>query len=160
MDQQKSVVNSSVSTFNPELEPLLRENPRRFVIFPIQYPDIWQMYKKVSVMKKNEIRAPFFPPIFFLKLLSDVEFFLGGSFVLDCGGGGSIQGSNRLGQIEFRREAFHFPRFGFLRRFRWYCERELGRTFQSGSADNRSSLFLWVPDRYGERSLGNVQYFD
>lgn len=33
--------------FNPELEPLLRENPRRFVIFPIQYEDIWQMYKKV-----------------------------------------------------------------------------------------------------------------
>lgn len=27
-------------------EPLLRPNPRRFVILPIQYPDIWQMYKK------------------------------------------------------------------------------------------------------------------
>ena len=25
---------------------LLKENPRRFVIFPIQYPDIFQMYKK------------------------------------------------------------------------------------------------------------------
>jgi hypothetical protein len=23
-------------------EPLLRENPRRFVVFPIQYPDIWE----------------------------------------------------------------------------------------------------------------------
>ncbi|XP_055354075.1 ribonucleoside-diphosphate reductase subunit M2 B-like isoform X2 [Paramacrobiotus metropolitanus] len=29
-------------------EPLLTENPRRFVIFPIQYPDIWQMYKKAE----------------------------------------------------------------------------------------------------------------
>lgn len=29
-------------------EPLLRENPRRFVIFPINYPDIWQMYKKAE----------------------------------------------------------------------------------------------------------------
>ncbi|KAI8501434.1 Ribonucleoside-diphosphate reductase subunit M2 B [Branchiostoma belcheri] len=29
-------------------EPLLRENPRRFVIFPIQYHDIWQMYKKAE----------------------------------------------------------------------------------------------------------------
>ncbi|XP_067144108.1 ribonucleoside-diphosphate reductase subunit M2 B isoform X1 [Centruroides vittatus] len=29
-------------------EPLLRENPRRFVIFPIEYPDIWQMYKKAE----------------------------------------------------------------------------------------------------------------
>lgn len=34
--------------FDPQLEPLLRENPRRFVIFPIQYPDIWQMYKKAE----------------------------------------------------------------------------------------------------------------
>jgi len=27
-------------------EPLLRENPNRFVIFPIKYQDIWQFYKK------------------------------------------------------------------------------------------------------------------
>lgn len=27
-------------------EPLLRENPNRFVMFPIQYNDIWTMYKK------------------------------------------------------------------------------------------------------------------
>lgn len=26
-------------------EPLLEENPHRFVIFPIQYNDIWKMYK-------------------------------------------------------------------------------------------------------------------
>lgn len=29
-------------------EPLLRPNSRRFVILPIQYPDIWQMYKKAQ----------------------------------------------------------------------------------------------------------------
>ncbi|CAB3360737.1 Hypothetical predicted protein [Cloeon dipterum] len=34
--------------FDPQLEPLLRDNPRRFVIFPIQYPDIWEMYKKAE----------------------------------------------------------------------------------------------------------------
>lgn len=34
--------------FDPNLEPLLRENPRRFVLFPIQYPDIWEMYKKAE----------------------------------------------------------------------------------------------------------------
>ena len=27
-------------------EPLLVNNPRRFVLFPIKYHDIWQMYKK------------------------------------------------------------------------------------------------------------------
>ena len=29
-------------------EPLLRENPRRFVMFPIEYQDIWKMYKKAE----------------------------------------------------------------------------------------------------------------
>lgn len=37
--QQKSVSQE---------EPLLKENPRRFVIFPIQYHDIWTMYKKAE----------------------------------------------------------------------------------------------------------------
>lgn len=29
-------------------EPLLTENPKRFVLFPIQYDDIWEMYKKAE----------------------------------------------------------------------------------------------------------------
>ena len=29
-------------------EPLLRENPRRFVLLPVQYEDIWKMYKKAE----------------------------------------------------------------------------------------------------------------
>lgn len=29
-------------------EPLLKENPNRFVIFPIEYHDIWEMYKKAE----------------------------------------------------------------------------------------------------------------
>lgn len=32
--------------FEPQLEPLLKENPERFVILPIKYHDIWEMYKK------------------------------------------------------------------------------------------------------------------
>ena len=31
-----------------EREPLLRENKKRFVLFPIQYDDIWEMYKKAQ----------------------------------------------------------------------------------------------------------------
>ncbi|MEE6476806.1 hypothetical protein FKM82_011226 [Ascaphus truei] len=43
----------SVKSKNPKVpsiqdEPLLRDNPNRFVIFPIQYHDIWQMYKKAE----------------------------------------------------------------------------------------------------------------
>ena len=30
------------------LEPLLQENPHRFVLFPIEHDDIWQMYKKAE----------------------------------------------------------------------------------------------------------------
>jgi len=29
-----------------ETEPLLQENPNRFVLFPIRYPEVWEMYKK------------------------------------------------------------------------------------------------------------------
>lgn len=39
---------SKEAEFDPQLEPLLRENPRRFVIFPIKYHDIWNMYKKAE----------------------------------------------------------------------------------------------------------------
>lgn len=42
--QQKT----KVSALGGQDEPLLRENPRRFVVFPIEYHDIWQMYKKAE----------------------------------------------------------------------------------------------------------------
>ncbi|KAI8932125.1 Ribonucleotide-diphosphate reductase (RNR), small subunit [Plenodomus lindquistii] len=37
-------------TIRPEEahEPLLQENPGRFVLFPIKYHDVWQMYKKAE----------------------------------------------------------------------------------------------------------------
>ncbi len=35
-----------ISAEDTEVEPLLKENPHRFVILPIQYDDIWKMYKK------------------------------------------------------------------------------------------------------------------
>ncbi len=33
---------------NPQNEPILTENPNRFVIFPIQHDDIWAFYKKTE----------------------------------------------------------------------------------------------------------------
>ena len=30
------------------VEPILKENPNRFVIFPIQHHDIWDWYKKME----------------------------------------------------------------------------------------------------------------
>nr|XP_054604196.1 ribonucleoside-diphosphate reductase subunit M2 isoform X1 [Nothobranchius furzeri] len=42
-----SDVTPEAATSSSE-EPLLKENPRRFVILPIQYQDIWQMYKQAE----------------------------------------------------------------------------------------------------------------
>ncbi|XP_018796104.1 PREDICTED: ribonucleoside-diphosphate reductase subunit M2 [Bactrocera latifrons] len=42
------LANKPAAPFDPSIEPLLKENPRRFVIMPIEYPDIWQMYKKAE----------------------------------------------------------------------------------------------------------------
>jgi len=46
--ERSSVVNE-ISNQLRELEktdPLLMDNPRRWVMFPIQYPEVWEMYKK------------------------------------------------------------------------------------------------------------------
>lgn len=32
------------------IEPILQDNPNRFVLFPIQYPDIWDFYKKSEAL--------------------------------------------------------------------------------------------------------------
>merc|ERR1712130_102290 len=45
-ESKKNVV--AVASKEKLEEPLLKENPRRFVILPIQYGDIWQMYKKAE----------------------------------------------------------------------------------------------------------------
>ena len=40
--------NGEGTAANFNNEPLLAENPNRFVILPIQYPDIWKMYKQAQ----------------------------------------------------------------------------------------------------------------
>ena len=49
-------------------EPLLKDNPNRFVILPIQYDDIWRMYKKAQAsfwtaeeVDLEKVRVPFCP---------------------------------------------------------------------------------------------------
>jgi len=43
---QTTVQDEAVMSVDKETEPMLRDNPGRFVILPIQYPDIFKMYKK------------------------------------------------------------------------------------------------------------------
>ncbi|UYV64888.1 RRM2B [Cordylochernes scorpioides] len=45
---EKDVEDMSLKKAAEKEEPLLRDNPRRFVLFPLEYPDIWQMYKKAE----------------------------------------------------------------------------------------------------------------
>ncbi|KAF2888368.1 hypothetical protein ILUMI_17805, partial [Ignelater luminosus] len=47
-DNNEQKLDKGLTKFDPQLEPLLRENPRRFVIFPIEYPDIWAKYKEAE----------------------------------------------------------------------------------------------------------------
>ncbi|XP_063183363.1 ribonucleoside-diphosphate reductase subunit M2 B isoform X1 [Chroicocephalus ridibundus] len=46
--EQSSSPGAAENGVDTDEEPLLRKNPRRFVIFPIQYPDIWKMYKQAQ----------------------------------------------------------------------------------------------------------------
>ncbi|KAK3669340.1 Ribonucleotide-diphosphate reductase (RNR), small subunit [Recurvomyces mirabilis] len=39
---------SAVAKEGEEIEPILQENSQRFVLFPIKYHEIWQMYKKAE----------------------------------------------------------------------------------------------------------------
>ncbi|KAL9088831.1 MAG: hypothetical protein Q9159_002867 [Coniocarpon cinnabarinum] len=49
-DAVEEATHSVASTLRPEEadEPILRENPNRFVLFPIKYNEVWQMYKKAE----------------------------------------------------------------------------------------------------------------
>lgn len=83
-----NLANKSSGQFDPSIEPLLKENPKRFVIFPIKYHDIWQMYKKVYQSYIHYIDEK-------LSHLN-FEFVIGGSIILDSGGGEFIERSKRL----------------------------------------------------------------
>jgi ribonucleoside-diphosphate reductase subunit M2 len=48
---QRTLSPNAIAINNSSLlapKPLLQENPHRFVLFPIQHPDIWHMYKKAK----------------------------------------------------------------------------------------------------------------
>jgi ribonucleoside-diphosphate reductase beta chain len=40
------MTSPSKFSFDPSKEEILRENPQRFVLFPIKYPDIYKLYKE------------------------------------------------------------------------------------------------------------------
>jgi len=50
ISQTVTVTQMSTKIITPEqerlIEPLLKTNPDRFVMFPLEHDDIWEMYKK------------------------------------------------------------------------------------------------------------------
>lgn len=46
--QQAQRAAGPAVAFDASREPLLRDNPNRFVLFPIRYQQIWEMYKKAE----------------------------------------------------------------------------------------------------------------
>ncbi|KAI1168623.1 ribonucleoside-diphosphate reductase small subunit [Nemania serpens] len=46
-EESKPAVAPGIKAHEAE-EPILQENPQRFVLFPIKYHEIWQMYKKAE----------------------------------------------------------------------------------------------------------------
>ncbi|KAL2048247.1 hypothetical protein N7G274_000158 [Stereocaulon virgatum] len=45
--EEKAIVAPTIKPEEAD-EPLLQENPHRFVLFPIKYHEVWQMYKKAE----------------------------------------------------------------------------------------------------------------
>ncbi|KAF5668457.1 ribonucleoside-diphosphate reductase subunit M2 [Fusarium heterosporum] len=45
---EETKTESKTVVVSKEDEPILQENPQRFVLFPIKYHEIWQMYKKAE----------------------------------------------------------------------------------------------------------------
>jgi ribonucleoside-diphosphate reductase subunit M2 len=46
--REDSAVTTGTDDRHAASEPLLRENPHRFVLFPIQHHRVWEMYKKAE----------------------------------------------------------------------------------------------------------------
>jgi len=71
---------SVASTIKPHEanEPLLQENPQRFVLFPIQHHDVWRMYKKAmaSFWTAEEIDLSKDVPDWNNRLNDDERFFI------------------------------------------------------------------------------------
>jgi ribonucleotide reductase beta subunit family protein with ferritin-like domain len=46
ISNEKMNVTNTLAKVDKDSEPLLKENPQRFVLFPLQYKEIWKMYKQ------------------------------------------------------------------------------------------------------------------
>lgn len=107
------------------VEPLLQENPNRFVLFPIKYHEVWSSNATQRVKCLHETREADMQRVD----MADVQ--ESGSLVLDRRRNRPIQGLARLEQASERRRALlRQPRPRLLRGLGWHRQREPCRAFQ------------------------------
>jgi ribonucleotide reductase beta subunit family protein with ferritin-like domain len=66
-------VNMSEMKEIVQVEPLLEENPHRFVLLPIKYNEIWEMYKKQVASFWTAEEIDLFQDLFDWEKLNDNE---------------------------------------------------------------------------------------
>lgn len=109
-------------------EPLLRENPSRYVLFPIKYHDIWKFYKRAlasiwtceEVDLANDMND-------WANLTSDEQYFIKHVLAFFAASDG-IVGENLVSLLKSKTE--------------FYLS-NLGRKILIGNSNTRSTLFLW-----------------
>ena len=104
-------------------EPLLAENKNRFVLFPIKYSDIWQMYKQAEASFWTAEEIDLSQDLVDWAKLNDGE----------------------------RHFVSHV--LGVFRCQRWHCKRKPGYWFFRRSAIPGSQMLLWFPDHDGKTSI-------
>ncbi len=109
-------------------EPLLRENPSRYVLFPIKYHDIWKFYKREEVDLANDMKD-------WLRLTPDEQYFIKHVLAFFAASDG-IVGENLV------RKTIYIEILVF------YIFLILDRKIFIGNSTTGSTLFLWFSNCY------------
>lgn len=155
-EETKEVKPSVAVTIKAEeaSEPLLQENPQRFVLFPIQNHDVSFSGRVPDASSGLDYQLT----NFFIDLAHVQE---GNGLILDCRRDRSLQRCPRLEQPPQRRRALlHLPHSCILRSVGRHCQREPTRALQQRSPGPRSPMLLRFPNRHGEHPLRDILPLD
>jgi ribonucleotide reductase beta subunit family protein with ferritin-like domain len=91
--------NDSTTPSEQVIEPILQENPSRFVLFPIQYPILWEAYKKAESSFWTAEEIDFSKDLDDWKRLSDNERFFIKNIIAFFAGSDGIVLENLVGNF-------------------------------------------------------------
>ena len=94
-------------------EPILKENPNRFVLFPIQHSDIWEMYKKqeASIWTAEELDLASDLTDWANKLNDDERFFIKHVLAFFAASDGIVNenlAENFLSEVQYTEAKFFY----------------------------------------------------